>query len=486
MGDLSALVDWASEAGASLLQVLPVNDMGTGCVPYAAISAFAMDPIYIALDRVEAVSSDPHLLRRVREAGAFWNRAARVDFESVRREKEAVLDEAWARSRGPALRMELDRFRHENPWLDHYALFRLIRRLEGYRSWEEWAGRWGEADLVHLARERAHDLERIWFDQWLLDDQWKKARAYARAKGVRLIGDVPILVGRDSADVWRHSELFCLDSSAGAPPDMYSADGQNWGFPTYHWAAHRDSGYEWWRARLRHVERYFDLYRIDHVVGFFRIWTIPAWERTGRAGRFVPEDEREWGRQGREILDMMLESTTALPLAEDLGTIPPVCRETLSALGICGLKVQRWEREWEGDGRFIPPRDYPPLSVAMLSTHDSETFAGWWEAFGEERQMLHKAAGLAGPAPARLDADLHAAYVRWFSGAGSVFLILMAQDLLAPLGRLPGDPEAHRINVPGMVSDKNWTWRWPVEVECLMEDGSAALIRDWIGPDRVA
>ncbi len=486
VADLEALVDWASEAGASLVQVLPVNDMGTGCVPYAAISAFALDPIYVALDRVEAVRSDPALMHRVREAGARLNRAPRVDFEAVRREKEAILAEAWARARGPDLRAELDRFRGHNPWLEPYALFRVIREAEGHRSWEEWAGRIGEAERARVAREHAEDLERVCFTQWVLDRQWREALAHARARGVRLVGDVPILVGRDSADVWEHPELFRLDTSAGAPPDLYAEDGQNWGFPTYEWAAHRDTGFAWWRARLRQAERYFDLYRMDHVVGFFRIWTIPAGERGGRRGRFVPEDEREWGRHGREILEAMLGATGMLPLAEDLGTIPPVCRETLRDLGICGLKIQRWERDWDGDGHFVAPRDYSPLSVAMLSTHDSETFAGWWEAFPEDRQRLYEAAGFAGRAPERLDPGLHAEFVRWFSGAGSVFLILMVQDVLAPLGRLPGSPAEHRINVPGVVNDVNWRWRWPVEVERLREDREGtARLREWVGPQRI-
>ncbi len=485
IGDLEALADWALEAGASLVQVLPVNDMGTGCVPYAAISAFALDPIYVALDRVEAVRSDPVLVRRTREAGARLNRAVRVEFEAVRREKQAILAEAWTRARGPGVRAEVDRFREANPWLEPYALFRVIREAEGYRSWEEWAGRMGEADRARVARERADDLDRIAFEQWVLDTQWRDALAHARARGVRLVGDVPILVGRDSADVFGHPELFRLDTSAGAPPDLYAADGQNWGFPTYDWDAHRRTGFAWWRARLKQAERYFDLYRIDHVVGFFRIWTIPAGERTGRGGRFVPEDEREWGRHGREILQMMLGATGMLPLAEDLGTIPPVCRETLRDLGICGLKIQRWERDWDGDGHFLAPADYAPLSVAMLSTHDSETFAGWWEAFPEDRRRLHEAAGFPGAAPDRLDPGLHAEYVRWFSAAGSVFLILMAQDVLAPLGRLPGDPASHRVNVPGVVNDVNWRWRWPVEVERLIEDREGtARLRGWIGPGR--
>jgi len=484
--DIERVAEWANACGATLVQVLPLNDMGTGCVPYAAVSAFALDPIYTALDQVEAIQTDAAMRRRMEEVARALNVRSRVDYAAVRREKGALLDEAWRRSDGPALRAILDEFEAQNPWIGDYALFRVIREIEGYRAWEAWCERYDPARIAQVRSEHSRRIERIRFEQWLLDRQLREAVERARARGVRLIGDIPILVARDSADVFAHRELFLLDTSAGAPPDMYAQDGQNWGFPTYHWPAHRETGFAWWRSRLRHAERYFDLYRVDHVVGFFRIWTIPLGERTGRNGRFVPEDEALWGPQGREILEMMLETTRMLPLAEDLGTIPPVCRQTLHALGICGLKIQRWERDWERDRRFLRPEEYAPLSVAMLSTHDSETFAGWWEAFPEDRQRLYETLGGTGAAPERLDPALHARYVQWLSAAGSIFYILMVQDLLWPLGVIGGDPAEHRINVPGVVNDTNWTWRWPVDLERLLEDRQGPeRVRAWIGPERI-
>jgi 4-alpha-glucanotransferase len=327
--------------------------------------------------------------------------------------------------------------------------------------------------------ERADRAREIAFGQWLLDRQLREARRRAAAAGVLIEGDIPILVARDSADVWANPGIFDLGSMAGAPPDMYSEVGQNWGFPTYDWEALRGREFDWWRARLRHAERFYDLYRIDHVVGFFRIWTIPLGEKDGRNGRFVPGDESLWGEHGRAILRMMLESTSMLPLAEDLGTIPDVCRETLGDMGICGMKVQRWERRWHEDRGYVDPADYHPLSVATLATHDSETLAGWWDAAPDERDLLWTTLGHDLPAPAPMPADAQREVIRWLSGASSLFVVHLLQDLLAPFGLLPGDPADHRINLPGIVNDTNWTWRCPVPLERLLGDSDlAAAVRD--------
>lgn len=479
--DLVALVDWCVSVGAEVVQLLPLNDMGADCVPYAAISAFALDPVYIAPDRVPGLEDDREYIGRVRAAGAALNAAERVDFGAVRRAKWELLRDAFRRTDGPALRDELSRFRVENAWLDDWLPYRAIKEAEGWRSWEEWGARFAVPGAVR-AFEEAHrgQMDLLLWSQWLLDRQMREARAYAASRGVLLMGDVPILVSRDSADVWRRPGIFRLDTMAGAPPDMYSTVGQAWGFPTYDWGALAAEGYGWWRARLRQAERYYDLYRIDHVVGFFRIWTLAATAKDGRDGRFVPADEARWGEHGRTILRMMLESSTMLPVGEDLGTIPDVCRETLRQMGICGMKVQRWERRWHGDRGYIDPADYPPLSLATLATHDSETLAGWWRSYPEDRDLLYRTLGLEGPVPADLPPDLHRRIVRWLGRAGSLFIVHLLQDLIQPFGVLPGDPAEHRINLPGTVNPTNWRWRCPVPVSRLAEPGLVAGVRDML------
>jgi len=163
----------------------------------------------------------------------------------------------------------------------------------------------------------------------------------------------------------------------------------------------------------------------------------------------------------------MLDASHMLPLAEDLGTIPPVCRETLTDLGICGMKVQRWEKNWHGDQRFIEPAQYPALSLATVSTHDSELLGEWWRNFPQDRQELWDLLELDGWSTADLDPETHAALLAWVARGDALFVIYMLQELLAPVGLLPGDPASHRVNIPGTVGDHNWAWRCPVGLEEL-------------------
>ena len=474
--DLDRLVDWCVEIGASVLQLLPLNDMGTGSSPYSALSAMALDPIYLSLPRMEPLVQDAAWARSLGSVRAELETAPRVRYQQVRQEKMRLLYQAFEHCRSDlAHSPELEIFREESPWLEGYLAFRVLKEKHGWRSWEEWSrGRSPEEWIALAGRtdEEALDFHR--FLQWISREQLRGARRYADDRGVLLLGDIPILVARDSADVWEHTELFHLDSTAGAPPDMYAADGQNWGFPTYDWESIASRDYAWWRLRLAGLRDYFHLYRIDHVVGFFRIWTIPMGEETGRNGRFVPEDEARWGEHGWRLLSMMLEASPLLPLAEDLGAIPPVCRDTLRSMGIPGLKVARWEKRYHGDGSFIHPREYPFLSVATSSTHDSETLAGWWQAFPGERAQLHRELGLGDRPPAELDRELSRLLLGDLARSGSAFAILPIWDLLhgAP-GYLDPDPQANRVNLPGVCSEQNWTYRLPFLMERLI--GDAAL-----------
>ena len=476
VADLESLVDWCEQVGLNVIQLLPVNDMGLDCVPYSALSAFALDPVFIALDRVDEIRDDPMLSVRIRDLAKRTNEMVRIPFQQVRREKLDVLAEAFRRAYRPSLRSALERFEAANSWLAEYLPYRVLKEEHDFRSWEDWGQHYPDRDSVRSFLT-THDGRRTFhlYLQWLLANQFRQARAYAQSKGVLLKGDIPILVSRDSADVWQHPDLFFLDTDAGAPPDMYAADGQVWGFPTYNWEALAETDYRWWRERLAYAQNFFDLYRIDHVVGFFRIWTVRHGMNHGRDGWFVPRNEDYWGEHGRKLLTMMLDASQMLPLAEDLGTIPDVTREVMAELGICGLKVQRWEKLWHEGARIISPADYQPLSVATVSTHDSETLAGWWKACPEERQPLWEAIGRSGQCPDNLEPGLHRAILRWVAQGKALFTIYMLQEYLQPFGLLPGEPEEHRINIPGTVADTNWTWRCPVTLEKMLSDENLCM-----------
>lgn len=473
VGDIEALARWCRRIGASVIQLLPIADMGDDCVPYSAMSAFAIDPIFTALDDIEGASGDPAFDSECHDAGARFADAVMVDFQKVRRVKLDLLKRAFDLVEGPQMRQTLAAYRTANGWLEDYLPYRVIKEIESFRSWLDWDERWRPSvDDGSFEAEHGERMVFFTFVQWLLDRQFTKARDTAHSLGILLEGDIPILVARDSADVWRNQHLFNMDRSAGAPPDMYAADGQNWGFPTYAWHEHRKNDYSWWRRRLKRAQNWFDLYRIDHVVGFFRIWTIPVGEQTGKNGWFDPWDEAVWGDHGRTILMMMLGATTLLPLAEDLGTIPDICRSTLTDLGICGFKVQRWERRWHGDQKFIPPMEYPELSMATVSTHDSEILAHWWEMSAPDRQEIWQMMGREGEAPTVLDQQTHLAVLTWIQDSSALFVVQPLQELLGACGKLPGHPSLHRVNIPGLVNDTNWRWRSPAYLEDMLADDS--------------
>ena len=473
VGDLFSLVDWCRSIGASVIQLLPINDMGLDSVPYAALSAFALDPVFIALDRLESVAPNPKLAKLGSELSKTLNGAKAVNYQWVRQEKMAFLLDVFKQDSSPDLAEKLAGFRKENDWLEDYLPYRVFKEREGYRSWEDWGHKYDNPESLSQVQTDQRFHFHLWL-QWVAERQFSEAREYANQNGVLLKGDIPILVSRDSADVWRNRDFFKMEFVAGAPPDMYSETGQKWGFPTYNWETLAADDFRWWRSRLRYAQRFFDMYRIDHVVGFFRIWTIRDGAEDGREGWYEPWDEAVWGEHGRNLLQMMLESTHMLPLAEDLGTIPPVCRDTLRELGICGLKVQRWEKRWEQDNSFIDPAEYPALSVATVSTHDSETLSGWWEAYPSERQQLWETLGREGIAPSRLFPDIHRQILSWVAGGGATFNLFQLQELLEPFGLLPGHPADHRVNVPGTVGDTNWTWRCPVGLEELLHNHELA------------
>jgi 4-alpha-glucanotransferase len=253
----------------------------------------------------------------------------------------------------------------------------VLKDRVGQNSWTTWPPELKEPDYPLLFEKHAHEMLIYILIQYFAFQQLSDVRKYASARGVLLKGDIPILISPDSSDTWMKPELFDFSLAAGAPPDDYNAEGQYWGFPIFNWDIVKKENFNWWKTRLEVAANYYDLYRIDHVVGFFRIWAI-ALNAPAKEGKFIPENPALWVPQGEEILHMMIDACPMLPIAEDLGIIPPSVRACLLKLGICGTKVMRWERKYEGDKAFIPFTDYPVISLTTVSTHDSETLQLWW------------------------------------------------------------------------------------------------------------
>ena len=488
IGDIGPACAWLAGAGQRVLQLLPINEMAPGQQsPYSAISAMAIDPLFISVPSVPefpgeaSLSSDDRaLLARVRQSPTIeYANVRSLKRRALRAACDRFVDAEWRRDTDRA--KAFTRFVAEHAWwIDDYALFRAIHAREGDWPWTEWPEplqRRDPAALADARRELASEVLFYEYLQWLAHTQWRLAREHTY--GVALFGDVPFMVDGDSADVWARQDQFRLDASVGAPPDAFSATGQDWGMPVYRWDAVARDDFRWLRERARRNGELYDGYRIDHVVGFYRTFGRP---RDGGEAFFTPADPSDQAALGEHVLEIFRESGAEI-LAEDLGVIPDFVRASMSRLGVPGFRVLRWERLWNTDGQpFRDPSEYPAVSVATSGTHDTETLAVWWENATEDdrrqladlptiRRVAGDAVDLTGAAygPAVRDVLVEA-----LLASGSDLTLLPVQDIFG---------WRDRINEPATVSDDNWTFRLPWPVDRLDEVPEAregqARLRAW-------
>ena len=380
--DLGLLIDWCVLTGQSLLQLLPLNDVGYDFAPYSAKSSFALDPMYLSLRDLIGVDTRA-FAGAIDGLARLFPRGKRVNY-GVKGAKVSLLWDLFRRADKSLPAFE--RFRAaQRYWLRDDALYKVLKgRFQG-RGWEEWDEpfRWRHpAALEQLAKDEADALLFQEWLQWQLFEQFRAVKRHAGARGVFIMGDLPFLVARDSADVWAHPDYFKLDLSSGAPPDLYFAGGQRWGMPPYRWDAMAARDHDYLVEKLRYAENFYHLYRIDHVIGVFRLYTIPLSapaERGGLDGTFDPPDERQWEDHGTRLLRVMLNATSMLPCGEDLGVVPACSNPTLARLGIPGLDVQRWARDWGTTYDFRDPAQNRKNACAVVSTHDMSNVSAWWE-----------------------------------------------------------------------------------------------------------
>lgn len=467
---LYRLIDWCQQIGMDVIQLLPLNDTGIDQSPYNAISAFALNPLFIGLVELPRIHQHADLQSLIENLQELTTKP-RIDYPLVRTGKMKFLRIYFQREFAQIRHTkEYEQFLNENSWLPGYALFKALKLTHDWHNWESW-----EPALKHpsaltfqkLTEEYEEEIHFQNFLQFLCFQQMEKVKRYATTHGVFIKGDIPILISRDSADVWQHPDLFNLAFSAGAPPDMYSDQGQNWGFPIYDWAAMEKQNYSWYRQRLQVAERIYHIYRIDHIVGFFHLWSIPV-KKGGGPGYYLPQDKNSWIPQGDTLMRMMLSSSRMLPIGEDLGNVPPSVREHLAFLGICGTKVMRWERKWDEDRRFIKITDYNPVSMTTVSTHDSETVQLWWKNQPSEAREFcafkgwHYQPTITTEQQRELLWDSH--------HTTSLFHINLLNEYLALFPELVhADPLQERINIPGTIDKNNWSYRLLPSVEQLVD-----------------
>ena len=440
-----AFADFLHAAGQKYWQLLPLGPTSYGDSPYQSFSTFAGNPYFIDLD---LLVEDGLLDRDALEAIDWGSEPGYVDYGKIFQSRFDVLYQAF-RTGYPRDREEVERFAKENKWLDNYALFMALKRHFGMKGWLQWP----DADIRLHKREAVErwgrkleeDVQFFSYLQYLFFRQWDALREYIHSLGIQIIGDLPIYVAQDSADVWAEPEFFQLGADnvpkevAGVPPDYFSADGQLWGNPLYDYDRMRADGYGWWIRRVEGAGRLFDIIRIDHFRGLESYWAVPYGEETARVGRW---------RKGPGM-DLVGTLTNWFPnlsfIAEDLGFLTPEVHKLLRSSGLPGMKVLEFAFDAREPSNYLP-HTYSPHCVCYVGTHDNETVMQWREqADRADVSMARKYLGLN-------DAEgFHWGMIRGgMSSVADTFVVQM-QDCL-------GLGAEGRMNTPGVAAD-NWRWR---------------------------
>jgi 4-alpha-glucanotransferase len=452
IGDLgpaaTAFADFLVQSGQRWWQMLPIGQGGENNSPYQSLSAFGGNPLLVSPDRLV----EQGLLDRQDIELPISGGEGKVNYPAAARLKLRWLKKAFEhfkKSRHGSRQSELDEFaRTESFWLEDSSLFSAIQEKEGTSDWTRWNQelRTRQPDAVVRAQKYfAKDIRYHQFVQWQFSVQWKELKAYCTSKGIRLIGDIPLFVAHQSADVWAHPELFKLNADgnptvvAGVPPDYFSKTGQLWGVPVYRWEALQEQNYNWWIERLRTAFRRFDVNRLDHFIGFVLTYEVSAQAKTAMDGQYQPGGGASFFEAARDVLGL-------LPLvADDLGDRTPEVVALLDQLQIPGTRVLQFEFGSNLETNSVLTEQHPVRSVVYTGTHDNDTTAGWYRKLpSRQRKALRKQLGAN-------NREVVWAMINAALASQADTAIIPVQDLLE-LGS-----EA-RMNFPG-IAKGNWRWR---------------------------
>lgn len=440
-------VDWLVSAKQKYWQVLPLSPTGYGDSPYQSFSTFAGNPLLIDLD--ELVTGG--LLTKAQcESSEFGADPSFVDFEKVSKTKRELLKEAFHSFTDDVGFLAFTA--EEAQWLDDYALFMAIKGANEQRPWYQWEKnlRLREPKSVEAATETYKEEIRFWkFVQYTFSRQWSRLRRYANKNGVKIIGDIPIYVALDSADVWASPELFELDAEynpkrvAGVPPDYFSATGQLWGNPLYNWEYMRSEKYLWWSTRVKKAAELYDCLRIDHFRAFDTYYAVPFGEKTAEHGTW----EKGPGIELFDAVTKNLGSNNNIEIiAEDLGEIFDSVKVLLKQTGFPGMRVLQFGFNPAGEDNIHLPHEYVANSVVYTGTHDNSTVRGWFRgADAKSRKMAVRYVNKA-----RFE-SISDAFIRTLYASKANLAIIPAQDIL-------GLYDNARMNIPSTIGG-NWIWR---------------------------
>ena len=438
-------VDFLASAGQKYWQLLPLGPTSFGDSPYQSFSSFAGNPYFVDLDLL----IKDKLLKASEVKNRDWgDREDRVDYGKIYENRFAVLRLAYERG-AERYGEEIAAFRQENGWwLENYALFMAIKASQGMKAWSEWPEELRlreDAALEKARKELRQDVEFYIFVQFLFYRQWEALRDYAHDKGIRFIGDIPIYVALDSADVWSEPHFFQLDEKnipkevAGVPPDAFTEDGQLWGNPLYDYDAMKKDGYGWWIRRIDGAKKLYDVIRIDHFRGFESYWAVPYGDETAKNGHWKPGP-------GMGLVGVLTSWFRDLSfIAEDLGYSTPEVRKLLADSGLPGMKILEFAFDAHGDSAYLP-HNCEENSSCYIGTHDNETVQGWLK--WADKPSLRFAERYMHITP---DEGWNWGMIRSGMATPSRLFMVQMQDLL----ELGADA---RMNSPG-TSVGNWQWR---------------------------
>lgn len=443
-------VDWLKDAGQTYWQILPLGVTSYGDSPYQSFSAFAGNPYFISLD---VLVQEGVLTEAECKAAHFGRKADDIDYKKLYEGRGKLLRLAYSRS-DISKNDAFNAFCQKNFWwLDDFALFMAVKdRFEG-KPWSDWPEdirlRWQNA-MDYYRRELYFEVEYYKYVQFKFDEQWRALKAYANAKGIQIIGDIPIYVAMDSADTWANPQLFQLDENntpsavAGCPPDGFSPTGQLWGNPLYRWQIHRDTGYQWWITRLWYCFEMYDVVRIDHFRGFDEYFSIPYGSDTAMTGHW----EKGPGIELFRAVENALGKRNII--AEDLGYVSDSVRKLVQDSGFPGMKVLEFafDSRDTGSASDYLPHNYPVNSVAYTGTHDNETLVSWYQTISAEERKLVRAYLCDDATP---DEKLPRSLISLLMRSAAAYCIVPMQDWL-------GLDNSARINKPSTVGE-NWRWR---------------------------
>lgn len=516
------MIDWCHRHKLNLFQTLPINEVGADNSPYNAISSLAIEPTTIAISPrhipdlpVGAFEelTPPKQLAQIRQGAVNYPKVKELKRKLLTVAFKHFLDRHFNRETDRALQFRAFLLEHAD-WVSDYALFRvLMEQNHNNPAWDRWlpehqTPRTARTWLLALPEDQREPLMRqqlfFMYVQWLAFSQWQAIKVYGTERKVYLMGDIPFGVGRYSADTWANRAIFDFDWSGGAPPERtFKVDpftekwGQNWGIPNYRWDELRRRDYDWWRTRIDNIQKVFHLYRIDHALGFFRIYSFPwppernaeflplteaeaVTKTNGRLPGFksfsddTPEHRAANQAQGEQILRVVIEaSRETTVVAEDLGVVPEYVAPTLDKLGIPGFRIPSLFRDT--DGSFTDPKKYPRLSLAQPATHDHPPLAAVWaecwrnidagtnvEANQRELRQYMKFAGLNDGEPPRSFSDqIHERFTKAVLESTSWLVVFQITDVLVM---------AARFNTPGSVDNSNWSYRLEPTVAALDKD----------------